>query len=112
MQAVPAFFSMITQGVLDAPTFSIYLNPDPLQEPSGQIEFGGYDTARFVGTLNWAPVVDKSCGFFAHFTAPASLQSVGMLLCASVLSLHGALAYMWPTTIQSSSRSSMSTGFP
>lgn len=72
MQAMPAFFSMITQGVLDAPTFSIYLNPDPFQEPSGQIEFGGYNTARFVGTLNWAPVVDKSCAL------PASQR---LLLC-------------------------------
>jgi len=61
MQTLPAFFNMIHQGVLDAPTFSIYLNPDPSQEPSGQIEFGGYDTARFVGPLNWAPVVDKAC---------------------------------------------------
>ena len=61
MQAVPAFFNMISQGVLDAPTFSIYLNPDPAQEPSGQIEFGGYNTGHFVGVLNWAPVVDKAC---------------------------------------------------
>ncbi len=85
MQAVPAFFSMISQGVLDAPTFSIYLNPDPFQEPSGQIEFGGYNTARFVGTLNWAPVVDKSCVSVVS-TAPA----------CSTLCLH---ASMWHCTV-------------
>lgn len=69
MQAVPAFFNMISQGVLDAPTFSIYLNPDPAQEPSGQIEFGGYNTGHFVGVLNWAPVVDKACAASASHGA-------------------------------------------
>lgn len=82
MQTLPAFFNMIHQGVLDAPTFAIYLNPDPAQEPSGQIEFGGYNTAHFVGPLNWAPVVDKACA-----TRPSAARTVQS--CSGSQNPHG-----------------------
>lgn len=60
MRTLPVFFNMMTQGLLDAPTFSIYLNPDPSAEPAGEIQFGGMNNARFLGSVNWTPVVEKS----------------------------------------------------
>ncbi|EIE26466.1 acid protease [Coccomyxa subellipsoidea C-169] len=60
MRTLPAFFNMMTQGLLDAPTFSIYLNPDPSAEPAGEVQFGGMNNARFTGTVAWTPVVEKS----------------------------------------------------
>jgi hypothetical protein len=61
MRTLPVFFNAITQGLLDAPTFSIYLNPDPNQEPAGEVQFGGMNKARYTGDVTWTPVVDKSC---------------------------------------------------
>ena len=60
MRTLPAFFNMMTQGLLDAPTFSIYLNPDPAAEPAGEVQFGGMNTARFTGSVAWTPVIEKS----------------------------------------------------
>ena len=60
MRTLPVFFNMMTQGLLDAPTFSIYLNPDPSAEPAGEVQFGGMNNARFLGSVNWTPVVEKS----------------------------------------------------
>lgn len=60
MRTLPVFFNMIVQGLLDAPTFAIYLNPDPSQEPAGEVQFGGMNNARFVGQVQWTPVVEKS----------------------------------------------------
>lgn len=60
MRTLPAFFNMITQGLLDAPTFSIYLNPDPNMEPAGEVQFGGMNKARYTGDVQWAPVIEKS----------------------------------------------------
>ena len=60
MRTLPVFFNMMVQGLLDAPTFAIYLNPDPSQEPAGEVQFGGMNNARFVGQVQWTPVVEKS----------------------------------------------------
>ena len=61
MRTLPVFFNMMTQGLIDAPTFSIYLNPDPAAEPAGEVQFGGMNTARYIGDIVWTPVVEKSC---------------------------------------------------
>lgn len=61
MRTLPVFFNMMTQGLIDAPTFSIYLNPDPAAEPAGEVQFGGMNTARYIGEVAWTPVVEKSC---------------------------------------------------
>ncbi|CAL8466769.1 g6305 [Coccomyxa elongata] len=60
MRTLPVFFNMMTQGLLDAPTFSIYLNPDPSAEPAGEVQFGGMNIARYIGDVAWTPVVEKS----------------------------------------------------
>lgn len=60
MRTLPAFFNMMTQGLLDAPTFAIYLNPNPAAEPAGEVQFGGMNTARFTGSVVWTPVIEKS----------------------------------------------------
>jgi cathepsin E len=61
MRTLPVFFNMIVQGLMDAPTFAVYLNPNPAAEPAGEVQFGGMNSARFTGAMNWTPVVQKSC---------------------------------------------------
>nr|AAS72876.1 aspartyl protease [Triatoma infestans] len=46
-QAIPPFFNMIDQGLLDKPVFSVYLNRNPDEEVGGEIIFGGVDEKRF-----------------------------------------------------------------
>ena len=60
MRTLPVFFNMIVENLMDAPTFAVYLNPNPSAEPAGEVQFGGMNSARFTGTMNWTPVVQKS----------------------------------------------------
>ena len=32
MRTLPVFFNMITQNLMDSPTFAVYLNPNPAAE--------------------------------------------------------------------------------
>lgn len=52
---------MLSDGQLDQPLFSLYLNPDVTKEPAGELEFGSIDTSRYVGKLTYTPVVEKKC---------------------------------------------------
>ena len=61
LKTVPVFFNMIDNGFLDAPTFGLYLNPNPTAEPAGEIIFGGVNQTYFAGDLFEVPVVVKSC---------------------------------------------------
>ena len=60
MRTLPVFFNMITQQLIDAPTFAVYLNPNPAAEPAGEVQFGGMNNARFTGSMTWTPVVEKT----------------------------------------------------
>ena len=61
LKTVPVFFNMIDNGDLDAPTFGLYLNPNPTAEPAGEIIFGGVNQTYYAGDLFEVPVVVKSC---------------------------------------------------
>lgn len=49
----------ILQGLLDAPTFSLWLSPDPAAEPAGSLMFGGADSSLYTGTLTPVPVISS-----------------------------------------------------
>ncbi|NXO11127.1 CATE protein, partial [Oriolus oriolus] len=55
----PVFDNMMAQNLVELPIFSVYMssNPDSLQ--GGELLFGGFDTSRFTGTLNWVPVTQR-----------------------------------------------------
>ena len=76
MRTLPVFFNMIVSGLMDAPTFAVYLNPNPSAEPAGEVQFGGMNSARFTGTMNWTP----SC----RSRESSSCSSItGHLVCSS-----------------------------
>ncbi|CAL8469579.1 g9120 [Coccomyxa elongata] len=59
LRTTPAFFNMLSDGQLDQPVFTLYLNPDVTKEPAGELAFGTIDATRYVGKLTYTPVVEK-----------------------------------------------------
>ncbi|KAK9851857.1 hypothetical protein WJX84_000230 [Apatococcus fuscideae] len=47
LKAVPPFFSMIQQGLLEQPMFSVWLNPHLTAADAGEVAFGGINPNRF-----------------------------------------------------------------
>ena len=59
--ALNPFFNMVSQNLLDAPMFSIYLNPNSSAANAGTLIFGGSDSSLYTGALRSYPVLDPSC---------------------------------------------------
>lgn len=57
------------QGLLDEPTFSIWLNGDVTGQPAGSLEFGGSDPSLYTGSLYPLPVVSTKCATVSHVIA-------------------------------------------
>lgn len=51
------------QGLLDQPTFSIWLNPNTTAQPAGALLFGGVDSAFYTGSLIPVPVISSKCAY-------------------------------------------------
>ncbi|XP_028654929.1 cathepsin E-like [Erpetoichthys calabaricus] len=57
--APPVFDSMMAQGLVALPVFSVYLNRNPDSSSGGEIVFGGFDHNHFEGQLHWVPVTQQ-----------------------------------------------------
>ncbi|NXU14425.1 CATE protein, partial [Pardalotus punctatus] len=55
----PVFDNMMAQNLVELPIFSVYMSPNPESPQGGELLFGGFDTSRFTGTLNWVPVTQQ-----------------------------------------------------
>ncbi|XP_075054261.1 cathepsin E [Mixophyes fleayi] len=52
----PVFDNMIAQNLVELPVFGVYMSRSSTSSEGGELVFGGYDTSRFSGQLNWVPV--------------------------------------------------------
>ncbi|KAF1890797.1 hypothetical protein Lal_00043094 [Lupinus albus] len=57
--AVPVWYNMVKQGLVEEPVFSFWLNRNPEEEQGGEIVFGGVDPAHFKGEHTYVPVTRK-----------------------------------------------------
>ncbi|NXW67022.1 CATE protein, partial [Hirundo rustica] len=55
----PVFDNMMAQNLVELPIFSVYMSSNPESPLGGEVLFGGFDTSRFTGTLNWVPVTQQ-----------------------------------------------------
>ncbi|KAM9369378.1 cathepsin E [Phaethornis superciliosus] len=55
----PVFDNMIAQNLVELPMFSVYMSRNAESSLGGEVLFGGFDTSRFTGTLNWVPVTKR-----------------------------------------------------
>ncbi|KAL5700584.1 phytepsin [Ranunculus cassubicifolius] len=57
--AVPVWYNMVEQGLVDKAIFSFWLNRDSGSEEGGEIVFGGVDPEHFKGEHTYVPVTKK-----------------------------------------------------
>nr|BAB20970.1 aspartic proteinase 2 [Nepenthes alata] len=57
--AVPAWYNMIDQGLVNEPVFSFWLNRKSEEEEGGEIVFGGVDPNHYKGEHTYVPVTRK-----------------------------------------------------
>ena len=50
------------QGLLDMPSFSLWLDPNPAAEPAGSLTFGGVEAGRYTGALTNITVISSKWG--------------------------------------------------
>ncbi|KAM9320198.1 cathepsin E [Gastrophryne carolinensis] len=53
---IPVFDNMMAQNLVELPLFGVFLNRNPDSSDGGELVFGGFDSTRFSGQLNWVPV--------------------------------------------------------
>ncbi|XP_031582303.1 pepsin A-like [Oreochromis aureus] len=51
---VPVFNTMITEGLVSEPIFSVYLSGN--SEQGSEVVFGGTDSTHYTGTITWIPL--------------------------------------------------------
>ncbi|XP_024963351.1 aspartic proteinase A1-like [Cynara cardunculus var. scolymus] len=58
-KVAPVWDTMVRQGLVKDPMFSIWLNPGAKQEKGGEIVFGGVDSDHYKGNHTFVPITQK-----------------------------------------------------
>jgi len=66
LAVTPPFFSMMKEGLVDWDGFSLWLNPNTKNPtaPAGELIFGGADTRRYSGQIQYHP--NQSARLISH----------------------------------------------
>ncbi|KAL9452128.1 hypothetical protein AB3S75_008010 [Citrus x aurantiifolia] len=57
--AVPVWYNMVKQGLIQDPVFSFWLNRNQQEDEGGEIVFGGVDPSHYKGKHTYVPVTQK-----------------------------------------------------
>ncbi|KAK4755829.1 hypothetical protein SAY87_009586 [Trapa incisa] len=57
--AVPVWYNMVNQGLVEKPVFSFWLNRNTEGEEGGELVFGGVDPSHYKGEHTYVPVTQK-----------------------------------------------------
>ncbi|GAB2285267.1 AP4A phosphorylase [Dionaea muscipula] len=75
--AVPVWYNMVEQGLVNEPVFSFWLNRNAEEEEGGEIVFGGMDPNHFKGEHMYVPVTRKGYWQFAMDDVLIGTESTG-----------------------------------
>lgn len=80
---VPVFYNMISQGLVDEPVFSFYLNRNSAGVTGGELIFGGSDPTYYTGDFTYVPVTQE--GYWQFTMDSAEIE--GNSLCDSCVAI-------------------------
>ncbi|AEY99229.1 FAGR407Cp [Eremothecium gossypii FDAG1] len=78
---VPPIYNMMERGQLKDPMFGIFLPKNLAHINEGEIIFGGYDSTKFTGSLEWLPITKKGfweVEFNSISTGESTVQGEGL----------------------------------
>lgn len=58
-RVVPPFYNIISQGLVDEPVFSFWLNSADAGGQGGEMAIGGIDEDHYKGEIVWSPIIRK-----------------------------------------------------
>lgn len=93
----PVFYNMIKQGRLEEHVFGLWLAPNKGSEPAGELTFGGVNSQRHLGKLDWHPVTEKNYWTVAMDAIYVGKQPVTTVSKSAILD-SGTTAIMVSTT--------------
>ncbi|EYU19381.1 hypothetical protein ABFS82_02G085200 [Erythranthe guttata] len=98
--AVPVWYNMVDQGLVDEKVFSFWLNRDTEAEVGGEIIFGGVDPDHYIGNHTYVPVTEKGYWQFAMGDFLIGNQSTGFCEdgCSAIVD-SGTSLLTGPTTV-------------
>ncbi|PWA72107.1 aspartic proteinase A1 [Artemisia annua] len=99
-KAVPVWYNMVNQGLVQEPVFSFWLNRNADEEEGGELVFGGVDTTHFKGEHTYVPVTQKGYWQFDMGDVLVGEASTGFCAdgCAAIAD-SGTSLLAGPTTI-------------
>mmetsp|Transcript_427 Transcript_427/g.574 ORF Transcript_427/g.574 Transcript_427/m.574 type:complete len:388 (-) Transcript_427:25-1188(-) len=62
---VPVWYNMMSQGLVDQNLFTFWLSQTAGASPGGEIVFGGINSARYTGPINYVPLTAETYWEFA-----------------------------------------------
>ncbi|KAL0335369.1 UNVERIFIED_CONTAM: Aspartic proteinase [Sesamum radiatum] len=84
--AVPVWYNMVDQGLVDEKVFSFWLNRDPTAEVGGEIIFGGVDSTHYKGDHSYVPITEKG-----YCSLKWAISSLGTSLLTVVTQINHAI---------------------
>ncbi|KAK4476756.1 hypothetical protein RD792_015916 [Penstemon davidsonii] len=98
--AVPVWYNMVDQDLVDEKVFSFWLNRDSEAEVGGELVFGGVDPDHYKGNHSYVPVTEKGYWQFEMGDFLVGNQSTGFCEdgCAAIVD-SGTSLLTGPTTI-------------
>ncbi|CAF0873304.1 unnamed protein product [Didymodactylos carnosus] len=80
----PLFYNMWNQGLIPAPIFSFYFNPNYTVIVGGELILGDIDTSKYTGSVTYIPVTTQGYWQFSMDSVTVSGTSVCSLNCSAI----------------------------